>query len=219
MAAYNAERWQLTGPDWLIRDYLPGSPRVDLSAKIPDGTTKEQFALMLQDLLEERFGIVVHHTKKEMRVYYLKEAKSGAKLMLSPRRPTQASDAIPQASAVSKFAPKLDSDRDGFPVLPPGSSMVSTGNRSRMRASNESMDAFAVKLTGQLGQPVTNATRLRGEYDFSLYWSGAEVTAGAETGPTLFQALQQQLGLTLEPAKGEVDVLVIDHIEKTPTAN
>jgi uncharacterized protein (TIGR03435 family) len=97
--------------------------------------------------------------------------------------------------------------------------MAASGDRARMRATNESMDAFAVKLTGQLQQPVTNATGLKGEYDFSLYWSSAEVAAGAETGPTLFQALQQQLGLMLEPAKGEVEVLVIDHIEKTPTAN
>jgi uncharacterized protein (TIGR03435 family) len=215
MDAYSAERWQLEGPNWLINDYLPGSPRVDLIAKMPGGTTKEEFRLMLQNLLEERFAIALHRARKEMGAYYLKEVKNGSKLALSSKRASPEGDATPKKSA----AAKADPASDGFPVLPSGVSMVATGDRNRMRATNESMDAFALKLTKRMGRPVINATRLQGEYDFDLYWSSADVSVGAEAGPTLLQALQRQLGLTLEPAKGQVDVLVIDHVEKIPTAN
>ena len=90
------------------------------------------------------------------------------------------------------------------------------------------MEGFAALLTAQLGGPVTDATGLKGSYVIALHWSGTGVTVSAsdepspyaiEGQPTLLQALQEQLGLKLEPKKGPVDILVIDHIEKEPTQN
>ena len=97
--------------------------------------------------------------------------------------------------------------------------MAMIGGRARMRASSESMEDFARKLMGQLQQPVTDTTGLTGEYDFSLYWDAGTPAAELDSAPTLIQALQDQLGLKLESAKGKVDVLVIDHVEKIPTDN
>ena len=87
-------------------------------------------------------------------------------------------------------------------------------------------------LSNLLGRPVSDGTGLTGEYDFRLAWwpdvaeprrqqDGSPVPSApdADSGPTLFGALQTQLGLRLEPMKGQVDVLVIDHAEKAPTGN
>lgn len=88
------------------------------------------------------------------------------------------------------------------------------------------MQQFAQVLSGQLGKPVADATGLPGRYDISLYWAsdtlhaapGAEPPPG-DPGPTLEQAIQDQLGLRLVSMKGPVDFTVVDHLEKLPTDN
>jgi hypothetical protein len=77
------------------------------------------------------------------------------------------------------------------------------------------MQRLADQISGQLGKPVTDATGLKGRYDIGLYWV-ADSTAETDAGPTLLQALQDQLGLRLESKKGPVDFIVVDHAEKTP---
>jgi uncharacterized protein (TIGR03435 family) len=69
--------------------------------------------------------------------------------------------------------------------------------------------------------PVTNATGLAGSYDFTLSWSWDEDTPGAQAAARadLVSAVQSQLGLKLERKKGQWEVLIVDHIEKTPTEN
>jgi uncharacterized protein (TIGR03435 family) len=70
--------------------------------------------------------------------------------------------------------------------------------------------------------PVIDATGLTGEYDISLYWIPQRpdsIASDDPNGPDLIGALQQQLGLRLEPKKGPIEVLVVDHAEKAPTAN
>jgi uncharacterized protein (TIGR03435 family) len=89
------------------------------------------------------------------------------------------------------------------------------------------MEKLAIILAGQLGRPVTDNTGLKGEYDIRLYWvtdtlrSGTPSPAGADgdEGPTITQAIQDQLGLRLEAKKGPVDCLIVDHIERAPTEN
>jgi uncharacterized protein (TIGR03435 family) len=92
------------------------------------------------------------------------------------------------------------------------------------------MEMLAGQLSGQLQGPVTDTTGLTGKYDISLYWTagngirtsppGAEPTAlASDPGPTLTQALQDQLGLRVESRKGPVDFVVVDHAEKVPTEN
>jgi len=85
------------------------------------------------------------------------------------------------------------------------------------------MAELAGILSKQVHLPVTDATRLQGRFDFTLSWvmdrgepSGAP---DADSGPTIFSALQVQLGLKLEQKKGPVDRLVIDHADKVPTGN
>ena len=90
------------------------------------------------------------------------------------------------------------------------------GYSSAPRASATEFDASAV---GYAGRPVINKTNLNGLYDFRLQFSGEALSGNPDAaGPSIFTAIQEQLGLRLEPSKGPVDVLVIDHVER-PSEN
>jgi uncharacterized protein (TIGR03435 family) len=235
--AYGVDRYQVTGPDWL------GSERFNIMAKVPEGATKEQFKLMLQNLLAERFQLTLHRDKKEMQVYELVVAKSGPKMKEAAPEPADA----PPPGRGPGGPPRVTFDSDGNPKLPPdrGSMMIMTPKGARMRQSNVSMEDVARMLRNQLGHPVTDATGLKGKYDFELAWSpgaggigmgrgmalpmpapppgggapGAEPSMADDSGPSLMSAIQDQLGLKLEQKKGMVEMLVIDHVEKVPTEN
>jgi uncharacterized protein (TIGR03435 family) len=200
MRAYDIPYYLFSGPEWL------SNIRFDVTATIPPGTTKEQFLLMQQNLLATRLGLVVHREKREMPVYELIVAKGGSKLKAAPQP-----DDLPAAPSF---------DKDGFPVLSPGQTMfVSTGNRAQIRSSADTMEHFAGTLAGQLQAPVQDATGLTGHYDFTMNWIPGNLRPEDDPGLTLEIALPQQLGLTLRHTKGQVEVLVVDHVEKTPTEN
>jgi uncharacterized protein (TIGR03435 family) len=208
--AYDIQGYQLSGPDWM------GMTRFMISAKVPPGTTIEQFHLMLQNLLAERFRLILHHERREMQAYALIVSKNGHKLKESP-------EAVPSEDDESKPSANLaDRDENGFPVLPPGrqSAMMGIqGGYTAQRFSDESMAQLASTLAGQVRHPVSDDTGLKGKYDFTLKWIMGGALSPDDTGPTLFAALQQQLGLKLEPGKTMIDIFVVDHIEKTPTEN
>jgi uncharacterized protein (TIGR03435 family) len=108
--------------------------------------------------------------------------------------------------------------------------MAIMNGRASMNEPQATMERLAGLLSGQVATPVTDATGLKGRYDISLFWN-AESTyrlnapatspsaAESDSGPTLMQALQDQLGLRLELKKGAVDFVVVDHAEKVPSEN
>jgi uncharacterized protein (TIGR03435 family) len=210
--------FQLQGPSWLETEMYT------INAKIPPGTTQEQFRLMLQNLLVERFGLKFHREQKSFPAYELVVANGGPKLKESEP------GAAASPEQASRTPPKLD--KDGFPMLPPGvdslQSLTNGRNRVTMRTT---MPQFAGQLERDTGRPVTDKTELTGKYDLKLDYSteglggqrwvalAARAVAGSpnDGGPTLFNALQQQLGLKLEDRKEPFDVIVIDHVEKVPT--
>ncbi|HEV3196866.1 MAG TPA: TIGR03435 family protein [Bryobacteraceae bacterium] len=275
MNAYGVKNFQISGPAWLDTE------RFDIVAKIPKDATKEQFKLMLQNLLAERFKLTVHHETKDMPMFALVVGKNGPKMKESEDPPPTdgapatggpaAPSATPPAGgpAFGTTAPppppppgplqsgamgRMAIGKDGFPQMPggakrPGTWMMFSQGRFRMTANMQTMPGFADMLTGQLGRPVTDMTGLKGKYDFSLDFApdesmrmmgpmgplpapmpaggggggadgaGPLANASDSQGPTLFTAVQEQLGLKLEQKKGPMDILVIDHLEKVPTEN
>jgi uncharacterized protein (TIGR03435 family) len=205
--AFDIRDYQLSGPDWMQ------NTRFDVSAKIAPGTTKEQFRLMLQNLLADRFKMTFHRDKKEMAVLSLVVTKNGPKFKESKAAEAVADDDAPRQSGPAK------KDANGFPILPPGKgqSMAIMNNRAAVRAGEESMPDFAEMMSNQLRQPVVDATGLKGRYDISMTWVPGD--SADNPGPTIYAALQEQLGLKLESKKGSVDIVVIDHMEKIPTEN
>jgi uncharacterized protein (TIGR03435 family) len=110
------------------------------------------------------------------------------------------------------------------------------GGKGTMRVHNETTAQMALRFASQIGRPVVDGTGLPGKYDYTVNWStvatrdvlaplpltgdGTFPLSGEETqGPSLFTAVQEQLGLILQPKKGPVEVLVVDHVEKTPKEN
>jgi len=210
MQAFDLQEYQLSGPSWLLAMGMD-SARFMVSAKIPAGTTKEQFRLMLQNLLAERFQMTFHRDKKEMTILNLVVAKNGPKFKES--KPVEAAD---EDRPGPPGPPKKDAD--GFPILPAGKGqrMAIMNGRAAMR-SEESIAQLAQMLANQLHQAVIDATGLSGKYEIGLTWVPGD--APDNPGPTIFAALQEQLGLKLESKKGMVEILVVDHVEKTPTEN
>jgi uncharacterized protein (TIGR03435 family) len=204
LAAYDVKNYQLVGPEWL--DTL----RFDITARIPDGATEEQFQAMLRDLLATRFKMTIHRESKELPIYALVVAKNGPKI----KPHDGASTGEEQVAAMQK-----DEGKDGFPVLslPTAGLVIETRNgRARVTAKDVPIEKLADLLSGQAGRPVFDSTGLAGNYSFVLYFTPE---SGDSSEPFLFAALQQQLGLKLESRKGPVELLVVDHAERVPTEN
>jgi uncharacterized protein (TIGR03435 family) len=210
--AYGISSYQLSGPSWLDDE------RFTVTAKVAEGASKEQLALMMRNLLIERFKLAAHFEKRENAGYRLVVAKGGPKLVASSGDPNQNDD---PEKPPAPF--KWTVDKEGYPDLPPGRqyAMAMGYGRARWRFADESMEHFSEMLASQIRQPILNATGLTGKYDFVVFWSTAAMrpNAPADSGPSIFVAIQEQLGLKLESKKIPVDTVVVDHIERTPSEN
>jgi uncharacterized protein (TIGR03435 family) len=210
--AYGVSDYQVTGgPEWASSDYYDVTAKMDestmesLSTLSPDQKTLVR-QHMAQALLADRFKLVVHHETRQFPIYALVVAKGGLKLHES----------------------KADDDyKDGlkgFDGRPGGRGMMQMQSDSGgfvITAQGFSMDRLAVQLSGQLNSKVQNKTSVEGTYDFTLRYSpddSVDATSSSSAAPSLFTALQDQLGLKLESQKGPLDLIVIDHIEQ-PSEN
>lgn len=188
-AAYKVQQYQVAGPSVL------SSWRFDIAAKIPDGAPARQVPQMFQALLTERFGLAFHRETRELPVYALRVANGGPKLK----------------TAESASGIQSDSNSTGWHVN-----------------AKDSLLSFAEFLSLRLDRPVLDGTGLSGVFEIKADWApdpiaqpaapGKEAAPDSALGPSIFTALQEQLGLRLESARGPVDVLVVDHVEM-PTEN
>ncbi len=194
-AAYGVEAEKVQGgPSWLDVD------RFDISAKAPADTPLETVKLMLQSLLADRFKLKVHNDNKQMPVFTLSMGKGKPKLKESEG--------------------KAQSGCQGQPQNPqPGAVPYAV-----VSCTNRTMEQFAQDLHnmagGYLTNPVVDRTGLKGSWDFDLKWTGrgALARAGAD-GISIFDAVDKQLGLKLQPDKLAVPVLVVDSVNERPTEN
>jgi uncharacterized protein (TIGR03435 family) len=181
-------------PPWVDSDHW------DILAKTPSDVRPKlaEQMLMLQQLLNERFKLVLHHAPKELPVYTLTLAKGGAKLKESTTSP--------------------DATAEGPPPL----IFVVSPEVVQLPARYASMGEFASVLQrSPLDRPVIDRTGLSGRFDFELefapdetVWGGGLPRPENSQTPGLFGAVQQQLGLRLVAAKSVIDALVIDTVER-----
>jgi len=167
------------------------SARFDIVAKAPtENPGPGQLQMMMQALLAERFGLVVHTEKRNVNAYTLGVAQDG--LRVTPVNPPETADSNP------------------FSMTTPGV----------LRGRHVTADMLATVLANQLGEPVENATRITGSFDFTLQWRpDAAGVSDDGTRASLFTAIREQLGLQLDARRGPVDVVVIDRLSLTPTPN
>ena len=193
-------------PDWASKERYDIQAKVDPSdiAELPN-LDATQRGLMLQALLADRFKLVTHREVKEQPVYALVIAKSGLKLTES-----KPDDTHP------------DGAKEGQDNKRPNAIHMSRGH---LAAQAISMPDLEVLLTQITGRTVLDKTGLKGNYDVTLNWAPDDGqptllngVSQEETRPSIFTALQEQLGLKLDSQKAPVEVLVIDHVER-PSEN
>ena len=184
--AYDVRIFQIEGgPDWLT------SERFDIIARGREGTPDRLRPAMLRTLLAERFKLVAHFETREQQVYSLTLLRGDGRLgpQLKPSAPASGSSS-------------------GFP-----STSVDSGT-ARIRG-RVSMDTFAIMLTSSVfNQRVIDRTGLSGEFDLDLRFTPDSSPAAAPEFPSIFTAVQEQLGLKLQSERGPVPVLVIDSVER-----
>ena len=238
--AYDVKDYRVTAPKWM------DTTRFDIVAKIPAGAKKDDLQAMMRNLLAERFKLVAHKETKEAPIYTLVVGKNGPKLKESSKETPPPADADASAGGRGPIGPP-QRDKNGFPMLRGGRGnimLMNPNGRLQMVGGHVTMAQLAGNLSGQLGRPVIDKTGLTGEYDYQLEFTreglagmrglpapppggGAgpgEVGRGPaidnpEPGPSIFTAIQEQLGLKLESRKGPVDLIVVESCEKTPTEN
>jgi len=227
MRAYEVAAFQLVGPDYLKTE------RFDIQAKLPAGGTEAQVPQMLRALLAERFGLVAHQEKKESPIYALVVSKGGLKRM----KPATAEEIAPepmegdrtQSTPFGKMTIREVPGKGMVGFMPGlGVLKVTAGpNGEHIELSNVTMVRLAQLLTSDGDRAVVDKTGLKGAYEASFDISMDALMEQPQSGPggapapplnPMFAAMEQ-LGLKLEPQKDLVDMVVIDHIEKTPTDN
>lgn len=224
--AYRVKPNQIVGPEWLAQQ------RFDVTARIPDGVPPAQLPEMMQALLASRFQMKVHRESKEFSVYALGVAKGGLKVQEAaalPPRPTDKPEPFTVAASGGNGGASVD--------LGDGSSF-SFGNNT-LEVHRMTMAAMAEVLTRFLDRPVLDMTQTAGRYDVTLDIPPEDFTpmlirsainAGVVLPPQALRMLDgasldplsaplQKAGLTLEPRKAPLDVIVVDSSLKTPTEN
>ena len=201
-------------PKWATAD------RYDIEARTGGNPTREQMQLMMQSLLADRFKLAVHTETKEGPIYALVLVKPGK---LGPKLKPDAGPCPTNSTTVSATAADVS---DEFPPVCGAMRMKpTTPGRMRIGGRSETMESLATNLTGpETGtRPVVDRTGLIGGFDLSLEWQPDDPEPGANSqpekdGPTIQEAMREQLGLKLEPTTGPITVFVVDHVEK-PSPN
>jgi uncharacterized protein (TIGR03435 family) len=201
--AFGVKDHEITGgPGWVDTDRFDISAKPD-AASISGSITQEQMRVMLQALLTDRFKLATHPDTKEATVYAIVPGKNGAK--------------VPESEAMADTPNR----------------QMRIGN-GQLNATGMPMQFLAESLSRILGRTVVDKSGVTGLRDFKLQWTPEEGTsihmAGLPApegdsppppegkGPSLFTALEEQLGLKLNTEKGQVTYIVIDHIER-PSEN
>jgi uncharacterized protein (TIGR03435 family) len=243
--AFQVQGDQLVGPSWVTQPY--GAERFEIVAKVAPNATQEQASIMMRNLLKERFHLAYHTEKKNLDVYELVIAKGGSKLKdaeiptemavlpAGPALTYKGEDGYPNPPAGWPIALGVNEQNDvpafytlknyaGFRVVPPtptfsGGALLIWRFAMRMVA----IPQFMLWLQEIQAIPhMVDHTGLSGQYDIRLRFSN-DASSGdggaSEPAPDMFEAIEKQLGLKLQKTKAPMDIIVIDHIDKTPVEN
>jgi len=191
----------LGGPRWIDTD------RYDIQATAPgDAGLDQMYGPMMRSLLEDRFHLKLHDEVRKLPVYDLTVLKKAPKL-----KPTQDGSCVPiDFRTVLQSPPRLNYC---------GRNAVKTGATIILDGYGVTVAEFITRALRTLDRPVIDQTRLTGRFDIHLEFASTDAPdPGDSTLPSVFTAIQEQLGLKLLASTGPVTVLVIDHVER-PSQN
>jgi uncharacterized protein (TIGR03435 family) len=213
LRAYGVRANQLMGgPGWIESDPY------DITAKPTNAESADAMSLMLQSLLEDRFKLKVHWEARELPVYVLTIAKSGLKM----------------EQATCTLRDPKNPPAPGQEVCTGFRGVQANGLNRSMNATGLAMSDWILPLENSTRREWIDKTGLTGRFNIHLAWAvdpalASPIPGGQNAadqpaaptepgGPSLFTALQEQLGLKLESTNGPVQVLIIDHVER-PSEN
>jgi uncharacterized protein (TIGR03435 family) len=214
--AWRVQPYQVSGgPQWI------DSARFDIVAKSENNATGDERQFMLRSLLADRFQLVTHSETKELPIYALVLARKDGKLGPNLTEAKEGGCTKPDFTQ-----PPAPPEPGKPPTLNCGQQMMSLRSLTAVAAP---ISQIVPMLARMLGRTIIDKTGVTGKYDIRLEWTpdesqtatlppDAPKPAADSAGPSIFTALQEQLGLKLESQKGPVEVLVIDRAEK-PTEN
>lgn len=188
------------GPDWINVD------RFDIVARAPQGADPASMLVRLRQLLQQRFKLVTHLETREQPIYALVRS-----------RPDTAAGPNLKPSTLECLPP-------GTPANPCRMNGTIGSAAGSVKATGQTMADFARYLANNVDRVVVDRTALPGRFDFELEWTADDVRGLAierppdSNNPSLLTALQEHLGLKLEPTRGPVEYLVIDSVEH-PTSD
>jgi uncharacterized protein (TIGR03435 family) len=225
--AYDVKDAQVAGlPPWADSERYEIEAKPDETSlaafnKLPRDEREAAMRQMLQELATDRFKLSLSHETKDLPVYVLAVAKNGPKFRESAFKPPET---LPDAPPGPGARPMhMGEHREMI-----GEGMRING-RGELSATYGAMKMLVNVLSRIVGKPIVDKTGLTGRYDFTLKWTPDEAQLAAmpggprrpgddapppdASGPTLFTAIQEQLGLKLEAEKAPMDVLVVQHVE------
>jgi uncharacterized protein (TIGR03435 family) len=245
MTAYEVKDYQVTGPEWLNAGPMTVE-RFNIQATLPEGATEKQVPQMLQALLADRFKLVVHKETRDHAVYALIVGKNGLKLKESePDPPAPETPAEPKKgeTVIGDGANQVRISGDPQKGMTVNSAatgqmrMTMVDGRMHMDAPKMSMGSLAEFATRFVDKPVVDMTELKGNYQVSFDLAMSELqniarNMGVQTGESrrpnenasdpggasIFMSIEK-MGLKLEARKAPMPMIVVDHVEKSPTAN
>jgi uncharacterized protein (TIGR03435 family) len=225
--AYRVKRYQLAGPGWM------NETRWDILAKIPVGQPADRAPEMMQNFLAERFKLAIHRENREQSVYALVVGRGRLKIK----------EATADEADVDGSLSNVRINNDGRSGVISGGATgtvrVTPGPNGGMQIemAKITMAALADMLMQYMDRPIVNATELKGNYQVTLdlptdpmqgmpasqkltaiLGLGSFGMAPDTSGGAIFQAVKD-LGLELKLRKAPVEMIIVDHVEKTPTAN
>ena len=205
MLAYGVGAAQVQGPSFLNGTQDSPADRFDMAALTPTGATPEQVPLMLRAMLAQRFHLSFHRGTKDLNIYALEVAKGGLKMKESPKGASGEARCARTQAGNPDFA-----GRAGSSIAAVCNGMTSTDIARQVQTL-----APAYFSDG----PVVDRSGLQGMYDFTLEWISIYEAENGAPGPTIMDAIQQQLGLKIERRREPMEILVIDKVDRTPTEN
>jgi uncharacterized protein (TIGR03435 family) len=242
--AFKLQPYQVSGPDW-----LKGSQRFDIMAKLPEGSTKEQVPEMMQSLLSERFHLKYHRETRDLPIYTLVVSKGGHKLkeaapdavaLAEPPKEGAKDDAAATAD-MGKIEMKPNQGGGARIAIANGAMNISVDpdGQIHLEVAKITMEQFAALLSQFAGKPVFDKTELKGSFQVTLNLTiedlmplvrasgvnlplpalSAPGNASDPSGGSSITSSVKQLGLSLEPQKAPTEFLVVDQLEKMPTEN
>lgn len=193
---YGVKDYQIVdAPKWIV-DW--NTARFNIEAKAEGVTSQDQLLLMAKNLLEDRFQLKLHRETRDLPVYALTQGKDGAKFKVTPD--------------------------NGRPIR---SGFIEPVERGWIQGANINMDNFVLSLSRYTDRPVVDRTNYTQAFTFKLQWAAEESPGRAASvddaqpdtsRPSLFTAIQEQMGLKLVPQKAPIEVLAIDRVER-PSEN